>query len=94
MEKSRLQNRHLKYACRENFVAYKKCSESQKQSKKKYIKEISNKETEINKSFCNRIKPFITITQANENVTIDLEKNEQIDVRGLREKVDRRTKKG
>ena len=53
MEKSRLQNRHLKYPSRENFLAYKniknKCNNLLKQSKKKYIKDISNKGAATNK---------------------------------------------
>ena len=45
------------------------------------------------KSFCNTVKLFITHKgfQTNENTTIEVEKNEQIDVKGLDEKVDIRT---
>ena len=63
MEKSRLRNRHLKYPSRENFSAYKniknKCNNLLKQSKKKYIKDISNKGAATSKSFWNTVKPFI-----------------------------------
>ena len=61
---------------------------------KKYVKHISNKVTAISKSFWNTVKPFITHKgiQTNENITIKVEKNEQIEVKGLHEKVDIRTK--
>ena len=61
---------------------------------KKYVKHISNKVTAISKSFWNTAKPFITHKgiQTNENITIEVEKNEQIEVKGLYEKVDIRTK--
>ena len=98
MEKSRLRNRHLKYPSRENFLAYKniknKCNNLLKQSKKKYIKDISNKGAATSKSFWNTVKPFIThkTIQTNENITIEVEKNEQIEVKHLHEKVDIRMK--
>ena len=98
MEKSRFRNRHLKYPSRENFLAYKniknKCNNLLKQSKKKYIKDISNKGAATSKSFWNTVKPFITHKgiQTNENITIEVEKNEQIEVKDLHEKVDIRTK--
>ena len=89
---------HLKYLSRENFLAYKniknKCNNLLKQSKKKYIKDISNKGAATSKSFWNTVKPFITHKgiQTNENITIEVEKNEQIEVKDLHEKVDIRTK--
>ena len=92
MEKSRLRNRHLKYPSRENFVAYKniksKCNYLLTQPKKKYIKDISNKEAATSKSFWNTFKLFITHKgiQRNENINIEVE------VKGLHEKVDIRTK--
>ena len=98
MEKSRLRNRHLKYPSRENLLAYKniknKCNNLLKQSKNKYIKDISNKGAAASKSFWNPIKPFITHKgiQTNENITIEVEKNEQIKVKDLHEKVDIRMK--
>ena len=98
MEKSRFRNRHLKYPSRENFLAYKniknKCNNLLKQSKKKYIKNISNKGAATSKSFWNPVKPFITHKgiQTNENITIEAEKNEQIEVKHLHEKVDIRMK--
>ena len=98
MEKSRLQNRHLKYPSRENFLAYKniknKCNNLLKQSKKKYIKDISNKGAATSKTFWNSVKPFITHKgiQTNESTTIEAEKNEQIEVKSLYEKVDIKTK--
>ena len=60
---------------------------------KKYIKNISNKEEETSKSFWNTIKPFITNKgiQANENTTIEVEKNEKIEIKSLHEKVDKKT---
>ena len=98
MKKSRLRNRYLKYPSRENVLAYKniknKCNNYLKQSKKKYIKDISNKGVATSKSFWNAVKPFITHKgiQANENITIEIEKNEKIEVKGLHEKVHIRTK--
>ena len=98
MEKSRFRNRHLKYPSRENFLAYKniknKCNNLLKQSKKKYIKDISNKGAATSKTFWNSVKPFITHKgiQTNESTTIEAEKNEQIEVKGLYEKVDIKTK--
>ena len=98
MEKSRLRNRHLKYPSRENLLAYKniknKCNNLLKKSKKKYIKDISNKGAAASKSFWNPIKPFITHKgiQTNEKITIEVEKNEQIKVKDLHEKVDIRMK--
>ena len=98
MEKSRPRNRHLQYPSRENFLAYKniknKCNNLLKQSKKKYIKDISNKGAAISKSFWNTVKPFIIHKgiQTNENITIEAEKNIKIEVKGLHEKVDIRTK--
>ena len=98
MEKSRLRNRHLKYPSRENLLAYKniknKCNNLLKQSKKKYIKDISNKGAAASKSFWNPIKPFITHKgiQTNENITIEVEKNEQIEVKHLHEEVGIRMK--
>ena len=80
MEKSRLRNRHLKHPSRENFLAYKniknKCNNLLKQSKKKYIKDISNKGAATSKSFWNTVKPFITHKgiQTNENITIEQRK--------------------
>ena len=77
MEKSRLQNRHLKYPSRENFLAYKniknKCNNLLKQCKKKYIKYISNKAAATSKLFWNTVKPFVTHKgiQTNENITIE-----------------------
>ena len=91
MEKSRLWNRHLKYPSRENFLAYKniknKCNNLLKQSKKKYIKDISNKRAATSESFFNTVEPFITHKgiQVNENMTIEVEENEQIEVKGLHE---------
>ena len=65
MEKSRLRNRYLKYPFRENFLAYKdiknKCNNLLKQSKKKYIKNISNKGAATSKAFWNTVKPFTLI---------------------------------
>ena len=84
MEKSRLQNRHVEYPSRENFLAYKnirnKCNNLLKQSKKKYLKDISNKEAATSKTFWNTVKPFITHKgiQTNQNITIEVEKNEKI----------------
>ena len=98
MEKSRLRNRHLKYPSRENVLAYKniknKCNELLKQSKKKHIKSISNKRVATSKSLWNTVKPLITPKgiQTNEKITIEVEKNEKIEVNGLHEKVDIRTK--
>ena len=98
MKKSRLRYMCLKYPSRENFLAYKniknKCNNLLKQSTKKYIKDISNKGAAASKSFWNAVKPFITHKgiQTNENITIDVEKNEKIEVKGLHEKVDIRTK--
>ena len=99
MEKSRFRNRHLKYLSRKDFLAYKdnkrKCNNNLlKQSKKKYKKDISNKGAPTSKSFWNTVKPFITNkgNQTNENITTEVEKNEQIEVKGLHEKVDIRTK--
>ena len=98
MEKSRLQNRQLKYPSGKNFVTYKnikkKCNNLLKQCKKKYMKDISNKGAGTSKSFWNTVKPFISHKgiQTNENIAIQIEKNEQIEVKGLYEKVDARTK--
>ena len=98
MEKSQLRNRHLKYPSRENFLAYKniknKCNDLLKQSKKKYIKYISNKGPATSKSFRNLVKPLITHKgiQTNENITIEVEKNEQIEVKHLHEEVGIRMK--
>ena len=84
MEKSRLRNRHLKYPSKENFLAYKniknKCNNLLKYSKKKYVKDITNKGTATSKSFWNTVKPFITHKgiQTNQNITIEVEKNEKI----------------
>ena len=54
MKKSRLRNTHLKHPSRENFLAYKNIKnnskKSLKQSKKKYIKDISNKGAATSKS--------------------------------------------
>ena len=64
-----------------------------KQSKKKYIKDISNKGVATSKSFWNTVKPFINKgIQTNENITIEVEKNEKIEVKDLHKKVDIRTK--
>ena len=89
MEKSRLRNRHLKYPSRENFFAYKniknKCNNLLKQSKKKYIKDISNIGAATSNSYWNKVKPFITHKgiQTNENMTTEVEKNEKIEVKRL-----------
>ena len=93
----KLRNRHLIYPSRENLLAYKnikkKCDNLLKQSKKKCIKD-SNKGAATSKSFWNTVKPFITHKgiPTNENITIEVEKNEQVEVKGLHEKVDIRTK--
>ena len=97
MEKFRLQNRHLKYPSRKTFLAYKnnksKCNNLLKQCQKKYIKDISNKGAATSKSFWNTAKPFISHKgiQTNENITTEVEKNEQIEVKDLHEKVNIRT---
>ena len=96
IEKSGLQNRHLKYPSRENVLTYKniknKCNNLLKRSKKKYIKDIKDKESI--KSFGNTFKPFITHKgiQTIENITIDVEKNEKVEVEGLNNKVYIKTK--
>ena len=83
MKKTRLRNRRLKCPSRENLLAYKniknKCNNLLKQSKKKYIKYISNKGAATSKSFWNAVKPFITHKgiQTNENITIEVEKNKK-----------------
>ena len=71
-----------------------KCNNLLKQPKKKYLKYISNKGATTSKPFWNTVKPFITYKgiQTNENITIEVEKNEQIGVKGLHEKVDVRTR--
>ena len=98
MKKFRLQNRHLKYPSRKTFLAYKnnknKCNNLLKQCQKKYIKDISNKGAATSKSFWNTAKPFISHKgiQTNENITTEVKKNEQIEVKGLHEKVNIRTK--
>ena len=98
MEKSRLHNRHLKYPSRENFLVYKniknKFNNLLKQSKKKCIKDISNKGAATSKSLWNTVKHSITHKgiQRNENIIIEVEKNEKIEIKGLHEKVDIRTK--
>ena len=50
-----------------------------KQSKKKYIKDSSNKGAATSKSFWNTVKHFITHKgiQTNENITIEVEKNKK-----------------
>ena len=91
---------YLKYPSRENFLAYKniknKCNNLLKQSKKKCIRDISSKGAATSESFWNAVKPFITYKsiQINENITIEVEKSEKIEVKGLKkvEKVDIRTK--
>ena len=98
IEKSGLQNRHLKYPSRENVLAYKniknKCNNLLKRSKKKYIKDIKNKVAESIKSFENTFKSFIAHKgiQTIENITIDVEKNEKVEVKGLNNKVYIKTK--
>ena len=56
---------HLKYLSRENFLACKniknKCNNLEKQSNKKYIKDISEEGAATSKSFSNTVKPFILI---------------------------------
>ena len=75
MKKSRLRNRYTKYPSRGNFLAYKniknKCNNLLKQSKKKYIKVVSNKGAATSKSFWNAVKSFIAHKgiQTNENIT-------------------------
>ena len=97
MEKSRLRNRHLKYPSRENLLAYKKiknkCNNLLKQSKRKYLKEISREGTTTSKAFWNTVKPFMTNKgiQTNDNITIEVEKDEKIEVKGLSEKVKLKT---
>ena len=93
MEKLRLRNRHLKYPSRENVLTYKniknKCNNLPKQFKKKCIKDISNKGAATSQSFWNAVKPFFTDKgiQINENIIIEVEKNEKIEVKGLHQKV-------
>ena len=62
MEKSRLRNRHLKCPSKEEFLAYKniknECNNLLKQSKKKYIKEFSNKGPAASKLFWKTVKPY------------------------------------
>ena len=93
MEKFRLRNRHLKYPSRENVLTYKniknKCNNLPKQFKKKCIKDISNKGAATSQSFWNAVKPFITDKgiQINENIIIEVVKNEKIEVKGLHQKV-------
>ena len=68
MEKSRLQNRCLKYLSREDIqhtiLTYKniknKCNDLLKQAKKKYVKDSINKGAGTSKSFWNTVKPFLT----------------------------------
>ena len=68
MEKSRLQNRCLKYLSREDrqhtILTYKniknKCNDLLKQAKKKQVKDSINKGAGTSKSFWNTVKPFLT----------------------------------
>ena len=98
IEKYGLQNRHLKYPSRENVLACKniknKCNNLLKRSKKKYIRDIKNKVAGSIKSFGNTFQPFITHKgiQTIENITIDVEKNEKVEVKGLNNKVYVKTK--
>ena len=64
-----------------------------KQSMKKNTKKISNKEAATSKSLWTTAKPFITHKgiQANENITIEVEKNEKIEITSLHENVDKNT---
>ena len=71
-----------------------KCNNLLKQSKKKKLKDISNKEAATSKTVQNTVNHFATDKgiQKNENITTDVEKNEKRVVKGLQGKVDIRTK--
>ena len=58
------------------------------------MNDISNKGAATSKSFWNTVKRFITnkSIQINEDITIEVEKNGQLEVKGIHEKVDVRTK--
>ena len=76
MEKSRLRSIPLEKLL--SLLAYKniknKCNDLRKQSKKKYIKDISNNGAATSNSFWNTVKPFITYKgiQTNKNITIEV----------------------
>ena len=96
MEKSRLRNVHLKYPCRENFLTYKNIKNKRnnllKQSKKKYIKDISNKGAATSKSFWNPVKSFFTHKGIQINEKDNYWGREKWTNRGLHEKINIRTK--
>ena len=58
------------------------------------MNDISNKGAATSKSFWNTVKRFITnkSIQINEDITIEVEKNGQLEVKGIHEKVDVRTR--
>ena len=71
-----------------------KCNNLLKQSKKKNLKDIGNKEAATSKTVWNTVNHFATDKgiQRNENITTDVEKNEKRVVKSLQDKVDIRTK--
>ena len=58
------------------------------------MNDISNKGAATSKSFWNTVKRFITnkSIQMNEDITTEVEKNGQLEVKGIHEKVDVRTR--
>ena len=81
MDRSRLKNKYLKWASRENFLAYKKvaniCNSLNKKAKKDYFKKTTADGVMSNRKFWNTVKPFLTSKGFlhNDNISIDLNGN-------------------
>ena len=76
MNRSKLRNRYIKWASRENFLGYKKakntCNNLNKFLKKSYFDKVTSKGFVSNKTLWNAVKPFLTNKGflTNKNITI------------------------
>ena len=84
MQKSKVQNKYLKWPSCENFLKYKKvknkCNSLVRKSKKEYFQKVSNANSSHGKSFWNAVKPLVSNKGAisNENIIIKAQKEEKI----------------
>ena len=94
MQKSKVQNKYLKWPSCENFLNYKKvknkCNSLLRKSKKEYFKNVSNANpSHHSMSFWNAVKPFVSHkgTISNENTFIKAQKEEKLKVTGLENEI-------
>ena len=82
MIKSTLKKQYVKWASRENYVAFKKaknkCTSINKKAQKDYFKEATKYGVMTNKEFWNKLKPFLTNKGCFSEEKISIEVNDEL----------------